>query len=404
MSDNLHRKLYDKLQQSQHDMPDYSPEEWLELDNRLELAEKRKRRRLWLLASLPFLLLLLVNGLLGWKLWNHTHNQNDSLSALNKKVVFDTIYHKVTIYQYDTIYHTIYKSSIRNSLIPSGALGQQLASGDGGSMNDFNATANNSDANNAKGAGAANPEASTQQEARIQYLERLPYLAMSLLRHPGKQWYDLFREIPVRPATPRRVSFLRRGHLSFGLGPVLSWKDDLIGYGGKSVCLGNEIELGTERLSWWQEVSWNELRIKTESVIEGFPNPPSPDPNAKLDKTIFYRRDLGLHTGFGYALPVKKQFEAGLRIGIGANYRLGGLHLLDYEDHDTDTHYELTEKVSSGWDGWNASAGLGFGWQASKSWQVHLQGNYYHYLGAGLADWRIPGWASIRLGIKYRWR
>lgn len=404
MSDNIHRKLFSKLQQGQNDMPDYSPEEWLQLDNRLELAEKRKRRRLWLLAAVPFLLLLGINGLLGWKLWSHTHIQNTQSASNKTTVVFDTIYNNVTIHQYDTIYHTIYKNSFRNSLNPVVTFDQQLTAGGLHRMDDSNTSTGPDESKNPKDAGQGSITESDRSEAHLKYLERLPFLAISLLNYPQKPWYDLFREVPLKASTLRKVVFLRKGNISLGVGPVISWRDGLVGSNGKSIAFGNEVELGSDRLSWWQELSWSELRLKTERAIEGFPNPPSPDPNAKLDKTVFYRRDLGISTGLGYSFPLPKKFEAGLRLGIGFNYLLGGLHLLDYEDHDTDTHYEITEKVASGLDGWNGNAGLGLNWQATNNWQVYLVGNYYHYLGTGLDDWRIPMWASIRLGVSYRWR
>ncbi|GAB4257975.1 MAG: hypothetical protein Kow0027_25370 [Saprospiraceae bacterium] len=404
MSDNLHRKLFEKLQHGQDEMPDYSLDEWLQLDKRLDLYEERRNRRVLLLWSIPLLMLLGINGLLGWKLWNHTHNQNGELATVNRTVVYDTIYNKVVIHQYDTVYHTIFRNNFRNGPGLAPAYDEQIAGNSGDENGAASSPSSIAEANNPLSKGIQNETGGQEGLSQNRIMALIPYLATSLLKYPEKHWYDLFREISVRPATPRRVAFLRQGHFTLGAGPVISWKDGLSSSNGISIAIGNEVGLGSDRLSWWQELSWSELKLKAERAIDGFPHPPSPDPNAKLDKNIFSRRDLGLHTGLGYAFPVKKKFEVGLRLGIGSNYRLGGRYLLDYEDHDTDTHYEITENVSSGWDGLNASAGLGFSWQASRNWQLQLQSNYYHYLSAGLEDWRIPNWATLRLGVNYRWR
>ena len=406
MSDNLHLNILKKLQHAKDDMPDFRPEDWLELDSRLELAEKRKKRRLLLLAALPFLLLLAFNAFLGWKLWHHTHSPTGVIAKQKTTVLYDTIYNKVTVYQYDTIYHTIYRSGILPALKPGGGRNPHLAGGTIVGIDNFNTaiTAKSMEAGAPQKASDKSTEGSGMDEAQIYNLDMLPTLAMSQLHHQQYLWYSLFREVPSRHTRRRKLSFLRKGHLSIGFGPALSWREDVKGSNGKSVSVKNEIDLASKRLSWWQEISWNELRLKSERAIKGFPISPSPDPAAVLDKNIFYRRDLGLHTGLAYAFIRNKDFEIRLRLGIGSNLRLGGLHLLDFEDHDTDTHYEITENVSSGWDGWNGGTGLGFIWNATNTWQLHLQGNYFRYLGAGLNDWRIPHWATWQMGVRYRWR
>lgn len=347
-----------------------------------------------------------VNALLGWQLWRHMHSHNTQLTVAKNTVVFDTIFNHVTIHQYDTVYHTVYKDILRS--FPTTGAGLFNQSGvERGITEGIDYPASIGTINSSASENPSFPnEVMGQDVAAIapKNLNLLPYLTMSLLQLPQEPWFDLYREIQVRPTTTKNISLLKKAHLSLQVGPVYTWTKGAESKDGFSLTLGNYLTLGLERLLWWQDLSWNELKIESEEFLPGFPSPPPPNSNSGLEEVKFSRRDLSIHTGIGYALPIKDEFETQLHLGVGSNFRLGGNYVVDYEDYDTDIHYKDSYDVSRVWDGWNGTAGVGFIWQAKPILQIQLKANYYKYLGKGSANWRIPEYATMRLGVNYRWK
>lgn len=112
MEDFEFDQLYsDKMSRAK--APDFSFEDWEQLSARLESLQQRKQRRFPLLLLLLLSTLLLCSNAAWWWKWQHagkpTISRQSPIQATDQKTVelSDTIWNKVVVNQYDTVYHTI---------------------------------------------------------------------------------------------------------------------------------------------------------------------------------------------------------------------------------------------------------------------------------------------------------
>jgi len=422
MEENLHRKLAEKLRQ-ENDYPGYSNEGWLSLESKLERFDQHRRFGGWLLFGLPLAALFGLNLLL---LLRPNGPGNSAITEQHTTFLYDTIVNKVTVYQYDTIfrkiYRNVYTSAITSSQDARGA--GVFAPLDGGlAGNPAAGAANNgvtpetapvqaattvasapSPTTNATAAALSQTEAAARSWAQWDSVFALPYISLLPFEIPGSR--ILATKTTGHHKAIRRLPFLRRMDTGLSGGVTLAQLGGTNASPGLRITLENEFTFGQGNWTFWQSIGWQQLKLKSREkfAIPGFELPPSPDPNAYLERVLYYRQDVIAQLGISYHFAPLKHLRPYLGLGFGGNYRLSGHQLTDYENKDLDEHFELPTTYGSDWSGVSGHAKAGLGWQFRRLLQLRLDASYSRMFGQSLAEGNIGQWWGLNVTLLYRWR
>ncbi|MCB0519822.1 MAG: hypothetical protein H6577_02865 [Lewinellaceae bacterium] len=405
MSDNLHRKLADKLRQ-ENEYPDFRHEDWLALDSRLEGFDRRRRRGLLLLFALP------MAALAGLSLYLLLRNDRPSTASnpdIEKRttVVFDTIVKKVTVYEYDTIYRKAFLTGGEH-ILPS--FFNQKNNGPGNIQPPGLSMLDGEKPLDAAAAGQLQllpfDEATVGVwSSAADSIEGIDYLALRELEFHKKK-----KHVEASVVDPglriKRVPLLHKARTAITAGTTLPQQAGANALPGISAAWEYEFALGQDKLWLWESLGWEQLRLqgREHNGIPGFPKPDSPVPAAKLEQINFESQALVAKLGLGLELEPAKNLSAMLGLGIGGNYRLVSRQIAAFEADHLEDYLRLELPMSTGWAGLSGHVRAGLGWQFGSLWQIRLTGSYGHLFSNRLPDGNIRRWWGLGAGICYRWR
>ena len=403
MSENLHRKLADKLRQGS-DYPDFSHEEWLALDSRLEEFNRRRRRWGWLWFILPLALLAGLNIFLLLRK-NESAASAASLEKNRTTVVFDTILKKVTVYEYDTIYRKTYVTDAKNFYQPFfNSKNTNPAGSQNGQYGGMQFPVQPSDS--VEIAGVDNPEDEVFDIKNWPDPDALPYLDLDELPFHKKR-NKLVTLTAELKSKIRRKPLLHEAHTGVSAGVTLPQKAGAIGIPGLRFAWENEFAPGQKRLFFWQSLGWQQMRLESRehNAIPGFPLPEKPTPESKLDKIEYSKRDLTAQLGLSWHFDPVKNLRPVLGFGLGGNYCLSAEQTGIFEQDGGDEGYiRVQTPFSTGWIGLSGHARLGLGWEFHRLWELRVSASFDHMLKQQLPDGNIDRWWGLNAGILYRWR
>lgn len=316
--------------------PDFSFEDWEQLSARLDSLQQRKQRRFPLLLLFLLSTLLLCSNVAWWWKWRQAANPTiyrlSTPQATDQKTVelSDTIWNKVVVNQYDTIYHTI----ILKSLPTDFALENRLAAPQGPSKEIYSnpgnlkasgdqGTQNSKDSNGGSDISIAGRQSAGRSAASLlpvkKILMKIPAWLIDMPEYGDMHFEKKHKIKPLLPI-PRDI------RLGLGGGLVVPAAKNLALASGFSTRLSGEIAF-SESLAFTLDGEFIGVKFKGTADTEdlGLPglNPPGDDYVVKyFEPHDQYQPILQLNAGMRYWFHAEKKLSPYLGVGYAAQWYL----------------------------------------------------------------------------------
>jgi hypothetical protein len=401
--------------------PDHSEEDWEHLTSRLDGQERRRWRvlPLWWLGSLSGL--LLCSNIGWWWAWQRSEQKLDIVQTRLAKqeqagtmatIRRDTIFEKVVVYQYDTVYRTVvFRSTPGGSSSGQQAFPAPSPSLPQAASNVIMSKKTSTDLAQPAQADAGNMLHSTgvsgtQGRSEMADFDKLPSKkipAVASIRHLNLPENDLVcTPLPPEPGLPLLIP--RKIRLGMGAGVAFPSTNGFERRGGWSTSVLGEFAF-SDRLALAIEGGYAALTFRGVRYDETLGLPPLAPPSDDYDLKYFETHDgfkpvLHLSVGMRYWWRSQHRLSPFLGVGYAAQWNPGFELEIEYINRvsglEQSASYAVpaTRKPVSLLD-----VNIGLRRRFSKNW--NWQTGVSHQLKLDAAQAGIPRFWAIRSAVLY---